>query len=81
MATMDLELIWNSSDIAENNVITYDRSWDICSGIHSMNFTTKITDSNAYNYWDEVIAYEDGIKVGIFYISELKKKRRKRFFN
>jgi hypothetical protein len=73
---INFELYWDSTEIT-SNVIDYTREHNICTGIGLVSFTVSLADTNNYTTWDLIEPYENNIKKGKFYISEIEENAPK----
>ncbi len=68
---MNFQVDWEASNIT-SVVISYERATDICSSVGSININV-VKDAKAYKTFDTIELWEEGIKKGTFYISEISK--------
>ena len=69
---MNISIKLNSIEII-HRVIHYTRTLDICSGIGTLAVDTDYETAMTINPWNEIEVYEDGIKVGLFYVIDFSK--------
>ena len=76
------QLNWKSIDITPD-VINYTRNAAICEGTKVL--TIELYENNRnFATWDELVLYEDGNKVGTFYIEDAinfsSRKHKQKYF-
>lgn len=69
---MNVQVLQNSNDIT-GKLISYERNMSICSGIGTLDVTFERTTGLEFDPWDEIILYENNIRKGTFYVSEVTK--------
>jgi hypothetical protein len=67
---MDVQVLLNSIDIT-NNLISYVRNNDICTGICTITIVTTNKINISINPYDIIDVYEESIKKGTYYVSSI----------
>lgn len=69
---MNISIIHNSTEIV-SKVLNYTRTLDICSGIGTLEMVAQFENDINLDPWDLILVYEDGTKIGEFYVSMFDK--------
>ena len=67
---MDVKIYRNGSEITED-IISYSREQTLCDGVGTFSFTAVGSSTEDFTPWDTMLLYEDNIKKGTYYISEV----------
>lgn len=72
MSDINVQLKHNGTTFTDD-VVSYQRDWNICSGVCALNVVVKGNTSRNFGTWDTILLYEDGIKKGTFFVSDIIK--------
>jgi hypothetical protein len=67
---MNVQLLHNGTD-RTTDIIEYQRSQFICSGVGLLNFNAKV--DRGYLPYDTIVIYEEGVKRGTYYVGSVER--------